>query len=249
MNEHRRDPNGHPPEEHSRARELLGPYVLGDLEPGEEWVVQRHVVECAACRDEERGLRETHEQLAGASIAASSVPLYLKERVLSALPARDGSVTPINAKRRSFWFIPRVNRAVMAATMVLLIVVLPAVATSSGLFDHARMATLTPAEPMSGAGGELKVQGSGPNVEADLKVWGLSQPGPNGYYELWFSKDGGRVSAGTFTVNPDGQGEFSGSIPQLDGDYQSVDITLEELAEEPRSDSTRPVLSGHLPEP
>jgi hypothetical protein len=249
MNERRRDPNGHPPEEHSRARELLGPYVLGDLEPGEEWVVQRHVAECAACRDEERGLRETHEQLAGASIAASSVPLYLKERVLSALPARDGSVTPINARRRSFWFIPRVNRAVMAATMVLLIVVLPAVATSSGLFDHARMATLTPTEPASRAGGELEVQGSSPNVEANLEVWDLPQPGPNGYYELWFSNDGARVSAGTFTVNPDGRSELSGSVPRPAGDYQRVDITLEELAEEPRSDSAKVVLSGRLPEP
>ncbi|MDQ3966304.1 MAG: anti-sigma factor [Actinomycetota bacterium] len=249
MNERRRDPNGHPPEEHSRARELLGPYVLGDLEPGEERVVERHVAECAACRDEERGLRETHEQLAGASIAASSVPLYLKERVLSALPTRDGSVTPINAKRRSFWFIPRVNRAVMAATMVLLIVVLPAVATSSGLFEHTRTATLTPTELASGAGGELEVRGVSSNVEVDLKVWDLPQPGSNGYYGLWFSRDGGRVSAGTFTVNPDGQGGISGSIPQLNGDFQRVDITLEELAEEPRSDSAKVVLSGRLPEP
>ena len=249
MNERHRDPNGHPPEEHSRARELLGPYVLGDLEPSEEWVVERHVVECAACREEERGLRETHEQLAGASIAASSVPLYLKERVLSALPARDGSVTPINAKRRSFWFIPRVNRAVMAATMVLLIVVLPAVATSSGFFDQARTATLTPTETASRAGGELEVRGSGSNVGANLKVWDLPQPEPNEYYELWFSKDGARVSAGTFTVNPDGQGAISGSVPQPAGDYQRVDITLEELAEEPRSDSAKVVLSGRLPEP
>ncbi|HZY57008.1 MAG TPA: anti-sigma factor, partial [Rubrobacteraceae bacterium] len=112
-----------------------------------------------------------------------------------------------------------------------------------------RTATLTPTEPASRAGGELEVQGSGPNVGANLKVWGLSQPGPNGYYGLWFSKDGGRVSAGTFTVNPDGQGAISGSVPQLDGDYQRVDITLEELAEEPRSDSAKVVLSGRLPEP
>ncbi len=54
------DPNGHTLEEHSWARGLLGPYMLGDLEPDEERVLKQHVAECAACRDEERGLRETH---------------------------------------------------------------------------------------------------------------------------------------------------------------------------------------------
>ena len=249
MNERHRGPNGRPPEEHSQARELLGPYVLGDLEPDEEWVVERHVAECAACRDEERGLRETHEQLAGASIAASSAPLYLKARVLSALPARDGSEMPTNVERRSFWFIQRVNRAVMAATMVLLIVVLPAVATSSDFFDHTRTATLTPTELAPEAGGELEVQGSGPNVEADLEVWGLPRPGPNEYYGLWFSKDGARVSAGSFTVDPDGRSKLSGGVPQPAGDYQRVDVTLEKLSEEPGTDSPKTVLSGRLLEP
>ena len=47
-------------EEHSWARGLLGPYMLGDLEPDEERVLKQHVAECAACWDEERGMRETH---------------------------------------------------------------------------------------------------------------------------------------------------------------------------------------------
>ena len=60
MNRHHRDLNGHTLEEHLWARGLLGPYVLVNLEPDEERVLKQHVAGCAACQDEERGLRETH---------------------------------------------------------------------------------------------------------------------------------------------------------------------------------------------
>ena len=82
----RRGGRGELPEGHARTREMLGPYVLGALDPEEEESVERHLEECEECRDEERGLRETHQRLAGASIASSSAPPDLKARVLDALP-------------------------------------------------------------------------------------------------------------------------------------------------------------------
>jgi hypothetical protein len=83
-------------------------------------------------------------------------------------------------------------------------------------------------------------------VTANLKAWGLPRTRTNEYYELWFSKDGGRVSAGSFTVSPDGRGEFRGGVPDLAGDYGHVSVTLEKLPDEPRADSAKTVLSGDL---
>jgi hypothetical protein len=44
------------------------------------------------------GLRETHERLAGISIAVSSTPPDLKARILGALPQRGGSREATSAK-------------------------------------------------------------------------------------------------------------------------------------------------------
>jgi anti-sigma factor RsiW len=69
---------------------LLGPCVLGALNQEGEQEVERHLAGCLACRQEERGLRDTHERLAVVSIAVSSKPPDLKARILGALPSRGG---------------------------------------------------------------------------------------------------------------------------------------------------------------
>ena len=241
-----REPNGDPREEHAWARELLGPYVLGALDPEEEQAVERHLAGCAACRNEERGLRETHERLAGVSIAASSAPPDLKARILGALPQRGGGrgATPAETVwgGRSLSFVKRA----MAMAALLLPVVL-VVAYLIGAFDRPEMtAALAPTELAPGAGGEIEVRDSGSDVEASLEVWGLPETGHDEYYELWFGKEGGRVSAGTFVVDDRGRGEFSALCPEVAGGYQRAGITLEQFPEEPRMDSARVVLRGDL---
>lgn len=249
MGERGQDPREDLRGEHPWAKELLGPYVLGALDLEEEREVGRHIAECAACQEEERGLRETHERLVGFSVAVSSAPPHLKEQVLAALPPHDRSGMPTGATRNPSWFTSRVGRLMVAAAIVLLMAALPAVAYSSGFFDRVRTSTLAPTGLAPEAGGGLTVRGSGPNVEANLEVWGLPRAGPDEYYELWFGKNGGRVSAGTFAVDPEGHGKLSGSVPQLEGDYQSIDVTLEKLPEEPRMSSAQIVLQGDLREP
>lgn len=250
----RREPNGdprEPREEHAWARELLGPYVLGALDPEEERTLVRHLAGCAVCRDEERGLRETHERLAGASIAASSAPPDLKARVLGALPRPGGSreATSGGTARGILRGTLHARRAVAVAAAVLLFPAVLVVAYAMGLFDRtAETAALAPTELAPEAGGELEVRGSGPNKEAILEVWGLPETGPNEYYELWFGKEGGRVSAGTFAVDDRGRGELSASCPEVAGGYQRAGITLEQFPKEPRMDSARVVLRGDLRE-
>ena len=246
----RRETNGNPREGHARTQELLGPYVLGALDPEEERAVERHLSGCAACRNEERGLREIHERLAGASIAASSAPPDLKARILGALSQRGGGreATSAETARDGRDLLSSARRAVAAA--VLLLLLLPVgltVAYWAGAFDRPEMtAALTPTELAPGAGGELEVRGSGADMEANLEVWGLPETGHDEYYELWFGKEGGRVSAGTFAVDDRGRGELSASCPEVAGGYQRAGITLERFPEEPRVDSARVVLRGDL---
>jgi len=245
----RREPNGDPREEHAWARELLGPYVLGALDPEEEQVVERHLAGCAACRQEERGLREAHERLAGVSVAASSTPPDLKARILDALPQRGGGrdVTSAGSAWNIRGLLSSAERAVVAAVLLSILSVGLAVAYWTGAFDRPETtATLAPTELAPGAGGELEVRGSGPDVEANLEVWGLPEAGPDEYYELWFGKEGGRVSAGTFVVDDRGRGKLSTSCPEVVGGYQRAGITLEQFPEEPRIDSARVMLRADL---
>ncbi len=233
---HNGNPDRGPREGHAWASDLLGPYVLGALDPEEEKAVERHLEMCAACRDEERDLRETHQRLAGASIAASSAPPELKARVLDGLSLRDGGGT----SRGSL-------RGALAAVAVLLLFGVATVMYSLGLFGRtAETAALAPTELAPGAGGEIELRGTGSDTRARMEVWGLAETGPNEYYELWLGREEGRISAGTFTVDDGGRGEVSALCPEVVGGYERAGITLERFPEEPRMDSATVVLRGDL---
>jgi Anti-sigma-K factor rskA/Putative zinc-finger len=227
--------------EHRETRELLGPYVLGALEPGEERGVERHLEACAGCRKEERDLRETHERLAGAAIAGAAAPPHLKDRVLAALPPQEGQALPAGESERT----RRLRLAVPVAAALLVAVALAAY--FGGIFGPEETAALEPTGLAPGAGGEVEIERAPAATEAELEVWGLPQTGPNEYYELWFGREEGRVSAGTFTVDVEGRGRLSTTCPKVAaGDYHRVGVTLERFPEEPRRDSARVVLGGEL---
>lgn len=217
--------------EHLRARDLLGPYVLGSLDPEEEWEVEEHLQRCAACRAEEHDLRRTHESLSELAGVYEAPPPGLKPGVMGTLPRRERRRAPI-----------------FAAAAALIALFLFAVFTSSGLLGRDAMAsaTLEPTQLAPKAGGELLVRENDPNARATLEVWNMPHCDKNEYYELWFGEEGGRVSAGTFKVKKGGQVTLQMSVPEEAGKYGQVGITLEEFPEEPRMDSARPVLVGEL---
>jgi hypothetical protein len=74
----------------------------------------------------------------------------------------------------------------------------------------------------------------------------LPQPREDEYYELWFGKEGGRMSAGTFTVDAQGRETLSMSVPEEASDYDQVGITIEQFPKEPRMSAAKPVLTGEL---
>ena len=227
--------------DHRETQGLLGPYVLGALEPGEEREVERHLEACAGCRKEERDLRETHERLAGAAIAGAAAPPHLKDRVLAALPPQEGQALPVGESERT-----RRLRLVAPVAATLLVAVALA-AYYGGIFGSADTAALEPTGLAPGAGGEVEIDRAPAATEAELEVWGLPQTGPNEYYELWFGREEGRVSAGTFTVDDEGRGRLSTTCPKVAaGDYHRVGVTLERFPEEPRRAAAKVVLGGEL---
>jgi hypothetical protein len=219
--------------EHLEVRDLLGPYVMGALGPEEEREVERHLEECAPCREEGSYLRVAHERLADLANATETPPQELKSRVLRGMPRRETR---------------RVSLAAAAAVLCVLAVL--GVLYSSGFFgqDEVAEATLKPTDFAPGAGGELQVREDNPNAQAELEVWGLPRPGRDEYYELWFGEAGGRVSAGTFTVDARGRETLYMSVPREASGYQQVGITLEKFPREPRMNSAKVVLGGELEE-
>jgi hypothetical protein len=219
--------------EHLEVRDLLGPYVMGALDPEQKREVEEHLEECAPCTEEVRDLRPAHERLADLSNAVETPPQELKDRVLTAMPRRETRRVPL-----------------MAAAALLCVLIVLGVLYSSGFFgrDQVASATLEPTDLAPGAGGELQVQDDNPNAQAELEVWGLPRPGPNEYYELWFGEEGGRVSAGTFTVDARGRETLYMSVPEQASGYQQVGITLEKFPTEPRMSAARAVLTGELEE-
>ncbi len=219
--------------EHPEVRDLLGPYVMGALDPEDEREIEEHLEECASCREEARALLLAHERLADLANATEPPPQELKSRVLMGMPRSETRRVPL-----------------VAAAAVLCALVVLGVLYSTGFFgtDEVASATLESTDLAPGAGGELRVREDNPNAQAELEVWGLPRPGPNEYYELWFGEEGGRVSAGTFTVDARGRETLYMSVPERASDYQQVGITLEKFPREPRMSAARPVLTGDLEE-
>jgi hypothetical protein len=220
--------------EHLEVRDLLGPYVMGALEPEEERQVEEHLERCAACREEVQDLRLAHERLMDLAHASEAPPPELKVRVMTGMPRNER----------------RPARLAAAVAAVLLVLAVLGVLYSSGFFDRGEVAsaTLEPTELAPGAGGELQVREEDPNAQAELEVWGLPRPGQDEYYELWFGEEGGRVSAGTFTVDAQGRETLYMSVPEDASHYEQVGITLEKFPREPRMSAAKPVLTGELDE-
>lgn len=75
--------------EHPDRRNLLGPFVMGVLEPWEERQVEGHLQGCAGCRREARELRLAHERLAELARVTRESPRNLQGRVATMMPRRE----------------------------------------------------------------------------------------------------------------------------------------------------------------
>jgi anti-sigma-K factor RskA len=217
--------------EHPDIRDLLGPYVMGTLEPHEVREVEDHLQECASCREEARELRLAHERLADLAYNTETPP-DLKERVVSGIPRRE-------ARRR----LPSWVAAIAAAFCILAVL---AVILTPDLFGGRVLASadLSPTDRAPDAGGEVSIQGTGENMEVRLEAWGLPPCKREQYYELWLVEGDDRVSAGSFTVGQSGRVDVEFSAPNFTGSYPKVGMTAEH-DKDPRASDIK-MLSGEL---
>lgn len=198
--------------EHGRARDLLGPYVMGELEAVEERLVAEHLRDCAACDREVESLRYAHQRLVELAAASETPPPHLKVRAVTDLtgPARRGLLPS--------W----------VAAAAALLVALGLVYGSTLFGDQGAVAaTLEPTDLAPEAGGEVEILGGSPNAEVRLEAWGLPPCEREEYYELWLVEGEERVSAGSFTVGESGEVEVVLNAPGFAGSYPQVGITAE----------------------
>jgi anti-sigma-K factor RskA len=214
--------------------DLLGPYVMGTLEPYEEREVEYHLERCADCREEGQELQLAHERLADLAYSTGAPPEDLKARVVAGIPRREAS-------RR----VPTWVAAVAAAFCVLAVL---AVIITPDLFGGRAMASanLSPTGRAPGAGGEVSIRGTGENMEMRLEAWGLPPCKSEQYYELWLVEGDERVSAGSFSVGQSGRVEVTLSAPNFAASYPSVGVTAE-YDKDPTASHAK-MLSGELHE-
>jgi hypothetical protein len=221
-------------DEHRRYEEMLALRALGELGPEEERELARHLEGCARCRDEAEALRLVHHDLLGASV---SPPAHLKDLVITDLPRR-------RPRRR------RVPGVALAAAVLLVALILGgAYAEFLGRTETAASrVSLEPTGLAPGASGEVRIEDAGTNARVNLEVSGLPELRPDEYYELWFVKDGERISGGGFTVDDEGDATVTMSAPGAAERYPSMGITREESPGDPRPSPTK-VLGGELRRP
>lgn len=195
-------------------RDLLGPHVMGDLDPEEERAVEEHLENCPSCREEAESLRLVHERLLDFAAASEEPPPQLKDRAIAGPPR------PALRRVLPSW-------AAIAAALLLVAFALVFVPSLLGDQEVAA-ATLEPMGEAPNAGAEVNVRGSGDNLEVDVDAWGLPKCEEEEYYELWFVEENGEhVSAGTFTVGESGNVELDLTAPQFATSYQRIGVTVE----------------------
>lgn len=200
--------------DHPQTLDLLGPYVMGDLDPDEERAVEGHLESCPSCRHEAESLRLTHEHLLDFAAASEAPPPHLKDRSIADLPQ------PTLRRALPTW-------AAVAAAVLLVALVLAFVPSLLGGQEVAA-ATLEPMGEAPDAGAEVNVKGSGENLEVSVDAWGLPKCEKEEYYELWFVEENGEhVSAGTFTVDESGDAKLDLTAPQFAASYPRIGVTVE----------------------
>ena len=200
--------------EHPQTRDLLGPFVMGELDASEERVVEEHLENCASCSEEAEALRLVHGHLVEFAAASEAPPEHLKDLAVAGLPE------PTARRTVPAW--------AAAAAAVLLVALGLAFGPSFVGSQEVAAATLEPMGEVPDAGAEVNVRGGGENLEVSVDAWGLPKCEREEYYELWFVEENGEhVSAGSFTVDESGDAELDLTAPRFATSYQRIGVTVE----------------------
>jgi predicted anti-sigma-YlaC factor YlaD len=198
--------------------DLIGPFVLGGLEPDEMEEMREHLAECDRCAAERRRLASLPALLDSAhaqdTVATPSPELedavldrFVRERAQAARPPR----------RWSRFAIP-----MAAGLTVALAVVLGLVLPGGGERAYARAELWSTSGRVLGSASIEEVE-AGTNVQ--LRAHDL--PTARGaVYELWCVRTDGRwINGGSFRASADGSAEAQLTAAVRPGEYHLVVIT------------------------
>jgi anti-sigma-K factor RskA len=197
-----------------RFEELLGSYLLGELTVEEERELERHLEEYAGCRQELDRARQSHDLLR--QVAATEPPAELKDQLLAQVRGE----TPGHSRGWWFW------ASAAAALLVIAVLGVGLLRVIDG--DPSSGVPLTATAMTPEAGGEVRVEKDGENLQVELEVWGMPKLKEDEYYEMWYyAEDGGRISCGTFRAGPEGHTTVNLTAPATARDYPEIEITRE----------------------
>ena len=204
---------------------LLGPYVLGELTADEERELEHHLEECPSCWAELSFVWGTHSVLRKA--AASEPPPELKARTLARAKGES------SARSRFRWTVWVPMAAALLVAAVLGFGLLRSIVDGPSEGVPLTATTLAPK-----AGGEVRGEVVGENLQVELEVWDMPELRENAYYEMWYyAEDGSRISCGTFRTGPEGRTTVNLSAPASARSYPEIEVTRE-------PDDGNPVANG-----
>lgn len=198
---------------HARLRELLGPYVLGSLDPDDRAHLETHLAACDTCRDE-LALYAGIPALLRAG-AATSAPVETPDAALGA------AVGALRSRRRRRW------QLLAAAAVIVLVAGLGAAPAVIRGPDQPPATNLTLTAPTaggaSGASGEASLSARPWGTSVDLVVRGLPPDGP---FVAWLvSADGEPQQAATWASTDSGEAQVTGAVALTPREVSFVRVT------------------------
>lgn len=199
--------------------DLIGPYVLGALEPDEMETMRRHLAACPRCAAEERSLAGIPAMLDTARVDDEVVTLSpgLEDEILDRFVRERAAAGP----RRARW--PRVAIPAIAVA-ALIAAILVATLPGGGDTAYAR-ANLWSLPAGGGAAGVAEAAAVDAGTRVKLSARDLPVGGGTAY-ELWCIRSDGRwISGGSFHARKDGTATAELTAAVRPGQYHVVVIT------------------------
>jgi len=244
--------------------DLIPAYALGCLDPDELNQVEKHLAQCAVCREEWTSYQAVMNRLA---ISPSQVnpPRHLKESIIKAAELRQ-SRSPIHrpahvpdaarAQKRGAWQ-SWVRTLLPVWGIASLVLVLALGITNLLLWQQVQKFSQSgkiifsdfQIIPMNGTSAAPNATGifviSHDGLAGSLNVDGLKPLDSTHQYQLWLIEQGRRTSGGVFSVNQQGYGSLKVNSSRPLIEYNGFGITIE-----PAGGSAGPtgdkVLGGNL---
>lgn len=213
------------------ARESIGAYVLGGLEPDDAEALVEHLRTCSMCAEvygRQARLLPVIE-LAGPPEAAPSLLPELEQRIMARIAAEHALPGPLWRHRRPRWALPAVAGALAGAVATLVIVAgLGAFGSNQGKPARTiQTIELAGTRYAPNARATARVLRQLNTTTIDLEATNLPPSLPGEHYEVWLNSRQGAFNAGTFRVGRDGWAQAALTSAAQLGPQSTIDVSIE----------------------